>query len=62
MEIGLQSGYVANGGPPPPAGILSVGDVQRTSNRLVIGVKRDNISVSVLSLICIVLLAIINQE
>ncbi|KAF7286307.1 protein phosphatase 1 regulatory subunit 14B [Rhynchophorus ferrugineus] len=32
MEVGLQSGYVANGGgPPPPAGILAVGDVQRTN-------------------------------
>lgn len=34
MEVGVQSGYVANGGgPPAPAGILAVGDVQRTSNR-----------------------------
>ncbi|CAG9764298.1 unnamed protein product [Ceutorhynchus assimilis] len=32
MEVGLQSGFVANGGPPPPAGILAVGEVQRTTN------------------------------
>lgn len=33
MEVGLQNGYVANGGPPPPSGILAVGEVQRTTNR-----------------------------
>ncbi|XP_066145870.1 protein phosphatase 1 regulatory subunit 14C isoform X1 [Euwallacea fornicatus] len=34
MEVGVQNGFVANGGPPPQAaGILAVGDVQRTNNR-----------------------------
>ncbi|KAH1003326.1 protein phosphatase 1 regulatory subunit 14B [Dendroctonus ponderosae] len=34
MEVGLQGGgFVANGGAPAPAGILAVGDVQRTTNR-----------------------------